>query len=274
MKQGHQITEQELRILSQYLDILTKIIILEPNLSSVLETNGLRQPANNPLEVKVVVKPRELTNQIISEYLLETFIELSRIHSPPLETLGSILEALKNIYIFESQNTKLNPLTNSFKKVALERHGFGSLNSPDPLFVSLSKLRIFEKSSENYSVTFSMLEFCIAIFQDDSCMRIFPMSSISLLSEALKYCLSEVLPECLNMSDLYKWRNSHLLLNFMNILLIRYSQFLAQSFQPCGYIDLISNQLNKTNLSGFLETVLQVVTSQSEFNEITFLNIF
>lgn len=274
LKQGHTVNDSELRILSQYLEILSKIIILDPSLSALLETNGLRQPANNPLEVKVTVKPRDMPNQIISEYLLDTFIELSRIHNPPLDTLSGILVALKGIYSIELENIAQNPLTQSFKKIIIERHGFGSLNSPHPLFASLSKLRVFEKSTENYAVTYSMLELCNTIFQNNACLKIFPMSSTTILSEALKYCLSEVMPECLNMSGLYKWRNSQLVLGLLVTLLSQYSYFIDNNSKTCAYIDLISNSLNKVNISGFLETVLQVIAQQTEFNEMNFFNVY
>ena len=272
MKEGHQLNEAELRILGQYLEILCKILILEPRLGPILEEYGLRQPANHPLEVNVISKHREIPNQILSEYLLDTFIELSRIHSPPLNTLSAIIAALKNLYSLESENILKNPLANCFKKIALERHGYGNLNSPHPIFLSLSKLRVFEKSTDDYSVTYSMLEFCITIFQEDSCMRNLPMSSSNFLGEALKYCLSEVLPEVFSMNGLYRWRNSYLILSLVNILLDRYTQFL-DCHQNCAFIDLISNHLNKTNISGFLETILQVVAQQSKFNEISFFNI-
>lgn len=273
MKQGHQIPENELRNLSQYLEILCKVIILEPALGEQLEVSGLRKPANHALEIAVEVKPREIPNQTISEYLLDTFIEISRIHSPPIRTLSSIISAVKQLYAVESGNAERNPLAAAFKNISFERHGYGGANSPHPLFLSLSKLRIFERSSEDYSITFAMLEFCISIFSDNNCMRIFPMSSTSFLSEALKYCLSEVLPEVLSMSNCYNWRNSQLLLELLKIILEKYYNFIDSSHQSCPFIDLIASQLNKANIAGFIETILQVVAQQSEFNEMSFFNI-
>lgn len=272
LKQGHSLADSELRMFSEYLDILCKLIILEPELSSILEENGLRHPANNPLEVKVTIRKPETPNLVITTYLLETFIELSRMHSPSLNTLSSILEAIKYIYVSESSNIENNPVQKAFRQVLLDRHGYGGLNTPHPLFLSLSKLRVSEKSMENFSVTYSMLELCISIFSKDTCMRVFPLSS-SILSESLKYCLSEILPEIFTMTGLYKWRNTSLLLQLIFTLLDKCSQFLSNSSIPCAFIELITSQLNKVAVAGLVETVLHVVVQQSEFNEVSFWNI-
>lgn len=272
LKQGHSLADSELRIFSDYLDILCKLIILEPELSAVLEESGMRHPANNPLEVKITIRKPETANLVITTYLLETFIELSRMQSPNLNTLSSILVAIKYIYVLESENLANNPVRMAFRQVLLDRHGYGGLNTPHPLFLSLSKLRVLEKSLENYSITFSMLELCISIFSEDTCMRVFPLSS-SILSESLKYCLSEILPEIFAMTGLYKWRNTSLLLQLIYTLLDKCSQFLTNSAIPCAYIELIAGQLNKVAISGLIETVLHVVIQQSEFNEVSFWNI-
>ena len=273
MKLGHQISEVDLRNLCQYLEILCKVIILEPRLGDRLEVSGLRQPANHALEIQVVFKQRDIPNQVISEYLLDTFVELSKIYSPPLSTLSSIIAALKSLYVIESENIERNPLAEAFRKVVLEHHGYGGINSPHPMFLSLSKLRVFEKSTEDYSVTYSMLEFCVTVFSDESCMRIFPMSTSGFLGELLKYSLGEALPEVLTMSGLYRWRNSQLVLGLLKVLIEKYSHFIDNTHQPCPFIDMISSQLNKANVSGFIETIIQVIAQQDEFNEINFYNI-
>jgi hypothetical protein len=272
MKQGHSLNDGDMRMFAGYLDILCKLIILDPRLSSVLEENGLRQLANVNMEMSGMSRRSEVPNMIITTYLLETFIELSRMNSPSLNTLSSILESLKFIYSFETENLDNNPVRLAFRQVFLDRHGYGGPNSPHPLFLSLNKLRVTEKSLENYSVTYSMLEFCNSIFSEDTCMRVFPLSS-SILSESLKYSLSEVPPEVFQMSGLYKWRNSHLLLSLIHTLLNKCFQFLTSSLTPCAYIELLTNQLNKVAISGLLETVLHVGVHMSEFNEVSFINL-
>lgn len=271
MKQSRNINEREMAICMQYLEILCKIIILTPKLASVLEENGLRQYGNNNF-VASSTKP-SIPNQIITENLLDTFIEFSRTHSPNLSTLSCVIQAIKCIYKYESVKDINNPITIAFNQIVVDRHGFGSLNSPHPLFTSLSKLKLFERSSENYSVTFSMLKLCRAIFRDDACMRVLPIESMSFISEALKFCLGEVLPDVFNMTGIYRWRNSYQILDFINILLKRYSSFLGKGSVGSPFIELISNQLNKVAIAGFIDTVLHVVTEQNEYSDIQFYNI-
>ena len=272
MKLGHGFADNDLRMFSGYLDILCKLIIINPSLTSQLEEEGMKELANTNIEINPRGRKPEVPNSKITENLLETFIQLSKMNSPPLNTLSSILEAIRKIYIYESENLDNNPVRIAFHQVLSDRQSYGGPNSPHPLFISLNKLRVAEKSMENFSVTNSMLDLCNSIFSEDSCIRVFPLSS-NILSECLRYCLSEVSIEVFKMSGLYKWRNSELVLVLIHTLLDKCSQFLSYGSTPCPFIELITNELNKANICALVETVLNVGVHFSEFNELSFINL-
>ena len=60
----------------------------------------MREPANIRIDVPIKEIPKGPPFMTLAEYLVETFLELSKLTEPPLECLAVILDSLR--YIFEA----------------------------------------------------------------------------------------------------------------------------------------------------------------------------
>ncbi|CAG9326426.1 unnamed protein product [Blepharisma stoltei] len=275
LKHGNQVSNAE-NILNQYMNLLCHIIILQPNIGPILERLGLREPANNPSDVKVTDKQKGTPNLELCRLLLDTFIELAKLALPPLETLSLIIDAIKAELNFERQKSENSSMILALKQISEDRYGMINIYT-HPLFMNINKLQMTEREAGNYETSISLLDLCVDIISDNSFIVQFPVDSSGLLGEILKFVISEVLPECMNWPISYKWRAAKLGFDFLTVLFKKYNKFsfpqgVAMSLN-LQYLDLITNQLNKIDIVEFLANSLQVIMIRSELNELNFVNL-
>lgn len=261
-----------MKTLCNCLDLVCHILKLTPGISTTLEAKCLREPANDPAEVRVTDKQKGTPNLELCRMLIETFIELSRVSAPPLETLSIIIDALRAVAISEFENCEKNAVIMALKMISIDRYGMVNIYT-HPLFLNINKLQISERDANNYSTSVSLLSFCIEIISNDYFVIEFPVDSSGLIGETLKFVISEIIPECFDYPDVYRWKSASLSFEFLTEIFKKFDKFAyPQAIFVNPLLDLITAQLNKIDIAEFIINCLQVKV-KNELNEISYENV-
>lgn len=264
LKHGQVKSPAELDIIFQYVELLCKILTLEPALSETIEALGNREPANNPLDYPVNEKPIHSPNSLLSRNLMLTFIHSTRTARPPIRILAKVIDSLKVIYELEKPNVADNAVALTLQKLGTEQHS-------SPLFLSANKLISAQHEQGDYSISVSMLSFIYTILQDHFLITVFPLEISPILREALKYMLSEVLPECTQWPSEFRWEALSIIMKSVQLLLKKFPIIQTQISSP--FLDLITTQLNKSEVADPLQKLLEVRIYKHELKEVSFENI-
>lgn len=264
LKHGQIKSPAELEIIFQYVELLCKILTIEPGLSETIEALGNREPANNPLDYPVNEKPIHSPNSLLSKNLMLTFIHSTKLARPPIRILSKVIDSLKVIYELEKPNVGDNAVALTLQKLGTEQHS-------SPLFLSANKLLSAQHEQGDYSISVSMLNFIYTILQDHFLITVFPLEISPILREALKYMLSEVLPECTQWPSEFRWEALSIIMKSVQLLLKKFPTIQTPIYSP--FLDLITTQLNKSEVAEPLQKLLEVRIFKHELKEVTYENI-
>mmetsp|Transcript_25835 Transcript_25835/g.45629 ORF Transcript_25835/g.45629 Transcript_25835/m.45629 type:complete len:1885 (+) Transcript_25835:203-5857(+) len=277
LKQGPVSDLEDMSIVFQYLELICKIIIIEPALAARLEELGSREPANTNLRGQEYrVRYEGPPNSNITLLLLDSFVEFSKLNEPPLPILSLLISALAAIH--KQQDGISNIVCYSLRKISEERHGMSVQIAPHPLFVSAMKLRAAENASKNRSVTISVLEFVSDLLEDHCVISSFPLNESNFLREALKFSMSEVMGECLMWDNpAQSWKAAKTCLKIVENLLEHFNTFAQPKPETSNlnnpFIEIIINQFNRVDLTDFLLQIIEVRPVSQEVCETAYENV-